>query len=604
MERKNKAKYSTLQNMMYVCKGAWEYEKRVYLYFGIFTVLTSVSPFIGIFFPKFILEELMGEKRQQKLIILLVAFFIISSIVGYLTVYLRQIYYPCMMKIRFEYINDHSKRCMTTDFKNTEDSTFLNDMETAFRGINNNDSGIEGMLHSSFKIVGSLIAFVGYIAIVLSLNIFLLIYLVINVMISYFLTFKVKKFEHSKKDDISDNDRRVNYLYNIMYDFSYGKEMRIYKISDWVANLFKKYKEDRLEIHKQIKFKNLYVGIVDVLLFIIREGIIYGYLIYLVITNKLSIPNFTMYFAAIASFSDWFNNIIKDIATMRGQSLDICDLRKFIEKVDEMETKNTMNMPSGPYEFEFRNVSFKYPGSDHYIYKNLNLKIPKGQKLAIVGHNGAGKTTFIKLLGRLYDVTDGEILLGGINIKCFSKSEYYQRFSAVFQEVKVLAFSIAENITLSEKDNIDYKKLNNCIENAGLLGKVNTLKNGVNTSIQKIIDDEGIEFSGGENQKIAMARALYKDGDIMILDEPTAALDALAEYNTYINFNKMVKNKTAIYISHRLASTHFCDNIAMFEKGELVEYGTHDELLALKGKYADMFETQAKYYKESERAVV
>jgi ATP-binding cassette subfamily C protein len=252
----------------------------------------------------------------------------------------------------------------------------------------------------------------------------------------------------------------------------------------------------------------------------------------------------------------------------------------------------------GPYEIEFRNVSFRYPGSNVDIYKKLNLKIPRGQRLAIVGHNGAGKTTFVKLLCRLYDVTEGEILLNGINIKYFKKEEYLRLFSAVFQEVKILAFSAGENVALEEQEDIDEERLKQSLEQAGISEKIAALAKGSKTSLLKFLDDEGVELSGGENQKISIARALYKNGPIMVLDEPTAALDALAEYNTYLNFNQMVGQKTAIYISHRLASTIFCDTIAMFEQGEIIEYGSHTELLAKQGKYWDMYETQAKYYKE------
>jgi ATP-binding cassette subfamily C protein len=306
-----------------------------------------------------------------------------------------------------------------------------------------------------------------------------------------------------------------------------------------------------------------------------------------------------MYFAAIAGFAEWINRLIGDVAHIRAQNLDVCDFRKFIEQSEE-ETSDSLPLPMGPYEIEFRGVSFRYPGSDIDIYKKLNLKIPMGQRLAIVGHNGAGKTTFVKLLCRLYDVTEGEILLNGINIKCFNKEEYLRLFSAVFQEIKILAFSAGENIALEEKENIDTDRLNQALEQAGVAEKIASLANGADTSLLKFLDDEGVELSGGENQKISIARALYKDGPILVLDEPTAALDALAEYQTYLNFNQMVGQKTAIYISHRLASTIFCDTIAMFEQGEIIEYGSHAELLAKQGKYWDMFETQAKYYKVEE----
>nr|WP_204487909.1 ABC transporter ATP-binding protein [Caldicoprobacter guelmensis] len=587
-----------MQNVAFVVKGAWKYDKFVFIYFGLYTVLSAIAPFISIFFPRFILQELLNAKRPEMLIILLAGFFSCASITGFLTAYLRNAYYPHMVKVRFEYIRMHQQKCMTTDFQNTEDPQFLNDMQTAFRCLDNNNIGIEGVLHKLFGFAGNILALLGYITIVATLNIFVLMYLIANVIISYYLTFLARKFEHSKKDEISENDRRSQYLYNIMYDFAYGKELRILGIRDWIAELFKLYKERRLKIHREIRLKYFKAGIADTLLLLIREGIIYAYLISLVIAGKLSIPDFTMYFTTIAQFASWFTNVINDIAHIRAQNLYICDFRSFIEKQDIMASDDTVPLPEGPYEFEFRNVSFKYPNSNTYIFKDLSIRIPAGQKLAIVGHNGAGKTTFVKLLCRLYDVTEGEILLNGINIKRFNREEYYKLFSVVFQDIKPLAFSVAENVAVCEKKNIDHEKLKSALEQAGIWNKICSLKNGVDTSMLKILDDDGVEFSGGENQKIAIARALYKDAPIVVLDEPTAALDALAEYSIYMSFNRMVKNKTAIYISHRLASTRFCDAIAMFENGKLVEYGTHDELIALNGKYADMFTVQAKYYRE------
>lgn len=598
--KKRKNGYTALQNIRYIIGDSWAFDKLVFIYFGIYTVLSSISPFVGILFPKFILDQLTGQKDIRTLIMLIAGFFLSSAVIGYFMAYMQAIYYPHMIKIRFIYINRISEKCMTTDFKNTEDPKFLNDLETGFRALESNDKGVEGILHKLFSLGGGFIGFVGYITIVATLSPLVLLYLISNVLISYYFTLSVKRYEHSKKDEVSDNDRRSGYAYNLMYDFSYGKELRIYSLSNWIGNIFKLYKDKRLETHKDIRYRYFKAGLVDILLLLIREGIVYAYLIYLVLTDGLSIGNFTMYFATIAGFAGWMQKIMDDIAHIRAQNLTVNDLRSFLEVEEEKEPKNPMPIPNPPYEIEFKNVSFKYPGSEDYIYKNLSLKIPARQKLAIVGHNGAGKTTFVKLLCRLYEPDEGEILLNGINIQKFSKKEYSELFSAVFQEVKVLAFSVAENIAVCSPEKIDYERVAQCLEKADMSERIASLKNGVHTSMQKFLDDEGIEFSGGENQKISLARALYKDGDIIILDEPTAALDALAEYKTYTRFNDVTQDKTAIYISHRLASTRFCDKIAMFENGRLVEYGTHKELLGKGGKYADMFNIQAQYYKDGE----
>jgi ABC-type multidrug transport system fused ATPase/permease subunit len=254
--------------------------------------------------------------------------------------------------------------------------------------------------------------------------------------------------------------------------------------------------------------------------------------------------------------------------------------------------------------FEFKNVSFRYEGAEQYALKNLNMSFPAGQRLAVVGLNGAGKTTFIKLLLRLYDVTEGEILLNGVNIKRFRRNEYYKVFAPVFQNVELFAFPMAENVSMQSPGNTDKELAKECINMAGLKQKVDSLEKGVDTELLKIVHEDGVDLSGGEKQKLALARALYKNAPVIVLDEPTAALDALAEYELYQNFDKMIQEKSAVYISHRLSSTRFCDVIAMFVAGEMVEYGTHEELLAKGGFYAEIFEVQAQYYETEEEGEV
>jgi ATP-binding cassette subfamily C protein len=598
-KKKENEKRRLMTNIKFLVSNAWRFDKGLFLYFGLYTILTAVLPFIGIFAPKFLIDELMGPKRTNILISILGAFFILSAVVNYFTAYLNGAYYPKMVLARFRFINMMYTKSMTMDFKHTENPKTLNDIESAGRAVSNNVDGIEGVFHKLFGIFGSAISFVGYIAIVAILNPLVLIYLIINVFVTYFLTLKVKTYEHDKKDKISEVERRSNYIYNTMYDFSYGKDIRIYKLGSWLSRKFKELKNERVNIHKKIKYKYFTVSAVEVVLLLLREGIIYAYLIYRVLEKGMSIGDFTMYFATISSFAAWMQKLMADMAHIRAQNLYINDFRDFLELDDEKENPSLAPIPiDKPYEIEFRKVSFKYPNSERYIYKNLSFKINAGQRLAIVGVNGAGKTTFIKLLSRLYDPTEGDILINGVNIKSFDKEEYRKLFSVVFQEIKMFAFSVAENVALAKESSINRERVMEAIEKAGMGEKIRTLKNGIDTSTLKILDDSGVEFSGGENQKLALARALYKNGDIVVLDEPTAALDAIAEYNIYKGFDSLVGDKTAIYISHRLASTRFCDVIAFFEDGQIKEYGTHEELLKKNGRYAEMFNIQAHYYKE------
>ncbi|HAT4168172.1 TPA: ABC transporter ATP-binding protein [Clostridium perfringens] len=601
--RGNKKKGTLLSNLKYIMGYAWSQDKVLFAQCGVYTILASIAPFIGIFLPKFLIDELLGQRRIEIILMTLIGFFLLSSVVNYSIAWLRCAYSPRVTKIRTDYITMISDKIMKMDFKNTEDPEVLNKIKSVMNAVMSNNTGVEGVYHTLLGLFGRLTAFVGYISIVLFLSQWILLFLIINVLISYALTMRVKKYEYSQKEKAADKDRRTFYVFDTMYDFAYGKDIRIYDLKNILIDKFKKLRGERIDISKDVQGKQLKVKIVDVILLVIRECVVYGYLIYNVLFIGMGIGDFTMYFSTINGFGDWMKGILDDLANIKAQNMYLDDMREFLEIKSENKEK-TRDIPiDSSYEIEFKNVSFKYPKTDKYIYKNLSLKIKKGQRLAIVGINGAGKTTFVKLLCRLYEPTSGEILINGVNIKDFSKEEYYKILSVVFQDIKTFAFTVAENVSLENLEDVDREKVLHCIEKAGVGDKINSLQKGIDTSLLKILDGEGIELSGGENQKLALARALYKNGKIVILDEPTSALDAVAEYNIYKGFDELIGDKTAIYISHRLASTKFCDVIAFFENGEIVEYGTHEELLKKNGKYSDMFNIQAQYYKEESGAL-
>lgn len=601
--RGNKKKGTLLSNLKYIMGYAWSQDKVLFAQCGVYTILASIAPFIGIFLPKFLIDELLGQRRIEIILMTLIGFFLLSSVVNYSIAWLRCAYSPRVTKIRTDYITMISDKIMKMDFKNTEDPEVLNKIKSVMNAVMSNNTGVEGVYHTLLGLFGRLTAFVGYISIVLFLSPWILLFLIINVLISYALTMRVKKYEYSQKEKAADKDRRTFYVFDTMYDFAYGKDIRIYDLKNILIDKFKKFRGERIDISKDVQGKQLKVKIVDVILLVIRECVVYGYLIYNVLFTGMGIGDFTMYFSTINGFGDWMKGILDDLANIKAQNMYLDDMREFLEIKSENKEK-TRDIPiDSSYEIEFKNVSFKYPKTDKYIYKNLSLKIKKGQRLAIVGINGAGKTTFVKLLCRLYEPTSGEILINGVNIKDFSKEEYYKILSVVFQDIKTFAFTVAENVSLENLEDVDREKVLHCIEKAGVGDKINSLQKGIDTSLLKILDGEGVELSGGENQKLALARALYKNGKIVILDEPTSALDAVAEYNIYKGFDELIGDKTAIYISHRLASTKFCDVIAFFENGEIVEYGTHEELLKKNGKYSDMFNIQAQYYKEESGAL-
>lgn len=599
-KERNKVQFK--KNIKFLFKNTVRIDKGLFYYFGIVTIITSIIPFIGIVTPKLLIDELTILKRPKVLVLILISFFIASAIFNFFSWYMNAVADGRMIKVRMKFMNEMQRKTLIMDFEKTEDKDVLNKMENIFeKALGSNNRGIEGIYHRMFEIGGALIAFIGYSTIILSLHPLILLYLVFNVIAIYLLINKIRKYEYSRKDDVAQNDRRSRYLFDIMYDFSYGKDIRVFNVKNFIKEKYIISGDEKISIENDIKTKKLKVSLISILLLLIREGVAYGYLVYMVLYKDMSIGNFTLYFATIAGFASFMEKILDSVSDINTQSMYITEYVEFMLEKEEDENKvNRKILKDKTYEIEFKNVSFKYPNSERYIMKNLSLKIEKGQRLAIVGVNGAGKTTFIKLLTRLYDPTEGEILINKININEFNKKDYFKLFSVVFQEIKMFAFSIAKNVALLKEEDIDKEKVEDAINEAGMEEKIDSLEKGIETSLLKIIDKDGIELSGGQNQKIALARALYKNGEVIILDEPTAALDAIAQYNIYKKFNEMVGEKTAIYISHRLSSTKFCDVIAFFEDGEIKEYGTHEELLSKNGRYSEMFNIQASYYQKDE----
>ena len=337
---------------------------------------------------------------------------------------------------------------------------------------------------------------------------------------------------------------------------------------------------------------------VDVVLSVARNGIAYFYLIRQTLTQGLPASQFLLYFTAVSGFTTWVTGILKEFSQLHKECLDISNVQEYLNLPEPFRFEGGDPVPKAEaYELRLENVSFRYPGSDAEIIHNMNLTIRPGERLAIVGLNGAGKTTLVKLLCGFYDPDEGRVLLNGKDIRSFNRQAYYDLFSAVFQEYSELDITVAENVAQSVTD-IDRNRVADCLEKAGLTKMVAELPAGMDTHVGRKVYLDGVQFSGGQTQRLMLARALYKDGPILMLDEPTAALDPIAENDIYQKYAQMTAGKTSVFISHRLASTRFCDRIIFLEHGEITEEGTHEELLKLGSGYAKLFQVQSQYYQE------
>ncbi len=599
---KHKNYYNSLQNIWYLFKRGWLYQKSLYIFNGILILFESLYPFIFVLFPKFILDELTGERRIDVLTIILTAFFLFMITFDLIMTFLRAKIEPQFTILRFKYVREHSDVCMKLNFEHTEDPDVLNQVHMSSKALSGNNDGIEGIYRKMFSFISSIITFAGFLSLTLYLNPFILAYLLLSSLLIYYINLKIKKFEHDNEEKLAKTDRKTTYVSDLLNDVRYGKEIRLYGIRRWIIDKYSALIKERIMNKNLLQKKHFFVNLLNIVFLLFREGIIYAYLIIRFLSHNITIGDFSVYFNVANQLTGQIQGVLDSIAYIQTQNIYINDYRKFIESLQNSDSEHEEKIPEMPYTIEFRNVSFQYPNSSQMVLKNFSYKFQYGKRVALVGHNGAGKTTIIKLMTGLYSPTEGEILLNGININKLNRQQYFNLFSVLFQDFKLFAFSIYENIALQGQQNIDLDAVWKYINKVGLANKINALPKKAETSLLKALDYDGIELSGGESQRVALARALYKDGNIFIMDEPTAAMDPLAEDQFYQLLNQMKEpGNTYIFVSHRLASTRFCDTILMLQDGSILEEGSHQELIRKKGAYYELFELQAKSYREEHK---
>lgn len=408
------------------------------------------------------------------------------------------------------------------------------------------------------------------------------------------------KWEYAHRSKMTDLNQKLGHVEELPDDFAAAKDIRIYSMASWLRECYRDLSDQRSKWDRNVVKKSFLSRIADLVVILIRDGGAYALLIHMFYSGKIGIDEFVLYFAAISSFASWVGGIISCWNKANTVSLKLCDFRDFVDypEYDGSGIAHAADHMNTVPEIEFKNVSFRYDGAEQDTIHDLSLKIKSGEKLALVGLNGAGKTTLVKLLCGLYRPTSGEIFFNSIPLSDFKREDYYKLISPVFQEIRTAFFSLAETVSGKSTAETDLEKAETCMRQAGLGAKIDALPDGIHTKLNKKVHENGTELSGGEAQKLMLARALYKDAPLLILDEPTVALDPIAESKIYNEFNVMAKNKTSLFISHRLASTSFCDRIILLENGNITEEGTHQELMGANGTYKGLFDIQSCWYKE------
>ena len=446
------------------------------------------------------------------------------------------------------------------------------------------------------------VQFIAIITIVGYFSPLFLIILIATSVASIFLIFKTKKDETDFQNEKVEDDRKLDYIYQVMTQYEYAKEVRINRAETYTSNKYDGIMKSQLEKLKKLFLKRTGINILSAVITIIQSASMYLYFSYMVFSGNISISEYTILLGSTTLFVSLILGFF-EIVALFGRSCSLfdyyLDYQNAIIKNSNIYASNKLPHPSVNFSspvIRFENVSFTYPNTENPILKNINLELKPNERTGLVGLNGSGKTTFVKLLTRLYDPTEGMITINGTDIKDIPYKQYSALIGVVLQDYYLFAYSVKENITLETP--YDEKKLRSALKESGSDKKIEALKNGIDTSVSKVLDKDGIEFSGGEGQKLALARAIYKNSPILVLDEPTSALDPIAEYELFSRLNDISKNKLTLYISHRLSSTKFCDKIVVLSDGEIAEIGSHNELMDRGGLYCELFTSQAKYYKE------
>ena len=588
-------------------------EKRLVPISVVVAIVMAVMPFVNIWFTSKIIDLLDMGAQINELILYIALAVGINLVLFFFNYFLGDMYYMYRSLMYNKELQNISSKLYKIEYHKLEDSNFK---ELVHKHSEAQDRVFSSFVQFSWMLRDFLS---GMITLIISVIIIIPLFkigftktgntyferpaflltifgsIAIMVVIILIVALKMNKAWFKASDEYSQLDRMFYYFLNMFSNYNTGKEIRLYK----EQNLIEHAATDILLTDGEKLLKKVSLNSAKSSSFIAILGAVVGFGIYLFIGVKglyglFGIGSLVLY---CGSFMQIINGIMKMAATF-GKTEEMVPLVNYY--FDIMKTENEMTYGgkeldlTDKFEIEFKNVSFRYPGSNNYSLKNINLKINNGEHRAVVGRNGSGKTTFIKLMCRLYDVTEGEILINGVNIKDYTEESINRLYSVVFQDFQMFSLPVSDNISADKK--YDRERMLDCLEQANIKDRILNMPNKENSYLYKDIDKTGVEISGGEAQKLALARALYKNSPVVILDEPTAALDPVAENEIYNRFNSFVENKTAIYISHRLSSCVFCSRIAVFDNARLAETGTHSQLLENKGKYSELWNAQAQYY--------
>ena len=579
-----------LKNIFYLFKCSFKLDKRILVITIIKNLFKAAVYFINILGIGFIIDALeknIDKNNIVKLICIYVGVNLLVVIIReIIQLFENNINRKVSNKMQFEYSND----AININYHFVQDNTILNLRRKSMAG--HPAAAFISYIGDFFYYI---FQFVSIISIFLVLSPIFVLIILITFLISIWLIFVDKNNNYNFNNDKIEEDRKTDYLYSVMTDYKYAKEIRINNAKNYIGNKYNNIFDQQLKKIKRLFRQSLKISLVSTLISVLQTIIMYFYFTYCVFSKNISIAEYSVLLGSTTLLMSLLIGIFNTIAILNNVAKSVNFYKEYKQmvqlnsKISQSNKIEKVNIDMTNYIIKFENVSFSYPENEAFSLKNINLEIKKHDKIGIVGLNGSGKTTFIKLLTRLYDPTGGIITLNGQDIKTIPYKQYIEKIAIVLQDFSMFAYSIKENVVFDKK--YDETKLNESISQSGLDAKINSLDKGLDTQLYK--------FSKGEAQKLALARAIYKNGAILVLDEPTSAMDPIAEFDFFSNVLKWSEELTVIFISHRLSSTRNCNKILVFDDGKIVEKGDHQQLMAKKGLYYELFNTQAQYYQNN-----
>lgn len=595
-----KPKYNLWQNTGFMLRTSRKYAKSVFPLCIVLALLSAGKSVAELLIAPAILNKIELSASLGSVVFTIAAFALVLMLLSGLRSYVdtNALFGRIAVRSQGIYLSI-SRKYAKTSYPNLLNTDFLALGEKASAACAGNSESSEAIWTTLTDLMTSCIGFIVYLALLTNLNLWLAALVAATTAVSYFASKRINEWGYLHRSEELELTKRIEYANKTATSREFAKDIRMFGLRGWLEDLWGSTMRLYSAFCAKRERKYIWANIIDIVLTFLRNGIAYAFLIGITVKNGLPASQFLLYFAALSGFAQWVVEILDKLSVMHKQSLDISTIREFLDWDEPFDLNGGERIafePNKQYEIRLDDVSFRYPKADKDTLSHINLTVHPGEKLAIVGLNGAGKTTLVKLVCGFLDPTEGRILLNGEDIRKFNRNDYYALFSAVFQEFSVLDVTVKENVAQCV-DGIDETRVWQCIDKAGLTEKIKSLPKGIETHLGRRVFKDGVEFSGGQTQRLMLARALYKNAPILVLDEPTAALDPIAENDIYQKYNDMTHGRTSFFISHRLASTRFCDRIIFVDGGKIAEEGTHDELLKTGGGYAYLFEVQSKYYR-------